>query len=1170
MRRRSVLRAIITLSFVIPIALVSHSRFASGLAAGVTPRGYGPGYGATQTLTPQQAQILAQGSQQKMIVILANQHSNLGGRSNTGPRTSAISADQAGILSQLSQVHATSVHSFHLINAISATITSSEADNLRANPAVQSVVPDRPLRMVKPVAQLVKGQSAIHQRDVGTLCAANAANPALEPEALAETNATQAHNLGVDGSGVKVAIIADGINPQNPDLLRGGNPATPVISNYVDFGGSGTASPTNGIEAFIDAGSVAAQGNQVYDWSRDLGAPFDCYIRIQGVAPGASIIFVKTADINGLSLTSADLEGVEYAVANGANVISESFGSNPYPDANDDPITLADDAAVALGVTVTASVGDAGPMGTVGSPSTSPIPGVIEAGASTTFRVYAQFGMAGIQLGSGGWLDDNISGLSSGGTSQTGQKTVSVVAPGDLNFILCDPNFDTFAGCGGLSFNVSGGTSESAPLTAGLAALVIEAYRNTHGGATPSPALVQQIIQSTATDLGIPSSQQGSGLINCLRAIKAAMSISDGNGSPPPQGSSLILSPSSITASTQPFTSLSESFQVTNTGTSAVVVKPQARQLSTAWHQSYAPFLDANSPNFFVDDLGVERPFVAQTFTVPLGTQRLDANIAWNNSAKPDTLVRVDLFDPQGNFANWSEPQTSTPLGYQPTQAFGHADVRDPAPGTWTAVIWGHRPANGFSGNVSLDITGSRYTTWNATPAFQTVAPGATASFHVNITSAATPGDLSAEIAMNPDGNAASTLGGAIPIAIRSLIPTSTQHSSGFHGVLTGGNGRFGAPGQELTYQLDVPAGQRDLDLGITLNDPGYNLEGVLSDPSGNPLDVQSTITAFQPGLFAPAATTNKLQFFWANPTPGRWSFLLLINNNISGKQTSEPFTGTVSFNGVKVNAPTVPNSASTRFAAGVPETYPITVTNTGNTTEEYFVDPRLNQLANLTSSFSQDLPFPDPDPLAIYPPWPPFVVPPKSTSYLTVTEDSTGSSPSTVPVIEDVAPFSGAPTEGITGAPDIEGTPFVDLGNGHDGVSTVENAAELPMGPYWNNPVEIGPFTTAGAIAAHSVTLSQVTTQAFDANVTSDTGDAWLTLTQGSPATFTPLILAPGQTGTIHVTITPSGNSGTQVSGQLNVETLAVDANNPGNPLFAITSVSDEVAPVPYNYTIK
>ena len=126
---------------------------------------------------------------------------------------------------------------------------------------------------------------------------------------------------------------------------------------------------------------------------------------------------------------------------------------------------------------------------------------------------------------------------------------------------------------------LSGGTSESSPLTAGVAALVIQAYQQAHNNKRPSPAVVKDIIVSTAQDISAPAEQQGAGMVDAYAAVLAARSWP--GTAKAKAGHEVVDSATQLNAVGQPSTSEHLSETLTNDGSGRVTEHLSSRTLST-------------------------------------------------------------------------------------------------------------------------------------------------------------------------------------------------------------------------------------------------------------------------------------------------------------------------------------------------------------------------------------------------------------------------------------------------------------------------------------------------------------------------------------------------------------------------------------------------------------
>ncbi len=1098
------------------------------------------------------------------------------GRSFSGVFEAAEKQVQQPLLSELQATHARDVRAYSLINAVAATVSPGERARLEANPEVATVVPDQLITLTNPMtAASPFGPSAGFRRGRTGPSASEGTTPVpplpgacaapghvqLGPQALEAIHAASqdpseptARSLGITGAGVKVAFISSALDVNNPDLIR--PDGQHVIVNEEDFSGEGLSAPTDGEEAFLDAGSIAAQGNEVYDVSHYSPLSLDrpCLIRIEGVAPGASLVALDFTGSGDAGFSSSIIQAINYAVTvDHVNVISESFGGNYYPDdlADLDVIKAADDAAIAAGTTVVVSTGDAGVTDTIGTPATDP--NVISAGATTTYRLDAQDGYGGARFaGVKGWLNNNISSFSSSGFDQRG-STVTVVAPGELNWSLCSTDVAQYSDCVNFAGQPtpvlqSGGTSESAPLTAGVAALVIQAYAKTHGGVDPSPAVVKQILASTADDIGAPADQQGAGLVDAYKAVLAAEAYGQPTSTTLPTGGPSHLSAAgTLLNSTAQFnvvapagTTEQLTETITNNSPSSQDVSLSTRALTDyqTIKTAVVALTDTASPHL-TDWQGITNNFERVNFFVPPGVNRLNTAIAFQNASLTDlnARVRLTLVDANGDLAGYSVPQGDGD--------YGDIQVTDPVAGQWTAYIYSRDSADGgTTGPVLFGASVARYTTFGSvSPPSLTLTPGQSATATLTESAPSSPGDTSGALVLtdrssshgSPVPNVPNVT--TVPVTIRSLVPAGR---ASFTGVLTGGNGRAISTGQTSYYQVDLPAGLPELNATVTLADnPNNQMYAWLVDPAGN-------AEAFTSNILVSTDQSGNVEFtntLGANlhvlsPVGGTWTLVVVFAPQVSGMAISEPFTVDMNENAVRARAPGLPDSTAQTLTGTA--TVNVTVHNDGTAPEAYFVDARLSTSVqyNLASLFGSGTTAP----LNLSENVPFYVVPTGTTS-LEMAATTSG----TEPIQFDTSPFNGDP--------DIASTPALT------GTATF-SANPVTQGLWDIAPTTVGPFGATGATPEAVDTAMAATTLEFDPAVSTPLGDMWQ-VSVNPAISFGALIVPPGQSGTIPVTITPSGRTGTVVTGTLYVDDMSlVDFDQ-----FALPN-GNQIAAFPYAYT--
>ncbi len=313
-------------------------------------------------------------------------------------------------------------------------------------------------------------------------------------QSVPEIGAPSLWNLGINGSGIKIAILDTGIDPTHPDFFVNGTSKIVANASFVDLDGDGVPD-----ESVIDlnghgthcAGIAAGVGNYLSN--------------LKGVAPGAQLIIGKVLSNEGWGFYNWIIKGIEWAVNESADVISMSLGGPA--SLSYDPLVAAVKNATEHGVLVVIAAGNEGPdYFTVGSP------GVAE-DALTVGAVDKSLRLAY---------------FSSIGPTPNATLKPDVVAPG-VDVASARANHTCLGEPATLMHVYASGTSMATPHVAGLAALVKE-YLEEKGiadfvleasqGKVNIARLIKDVIVSTATDLGYEPLAQGAGFVNATKIVE--------------------------------------------------------------------------------------------------------------------------------------------------------------------------------------------------------------------------------------------------------------------------------------------------------------------------------------------------------------------------------------------------------------------------------------------------------------------------------------------------------------------------------------------------------------------------------------------------------------------------------------------------------------------------
>ena len=386
------------------------------------------------------------------------------------------------------------ISSLWIVNAISCDASKDVIYKLSSHPDVAIIGYDKQIQLLENDDMMdIKAQQT---RGLG--------------HHIISVNADDVWNQGFTGKNVIVAVLDSGTNIYHKDLrnrLWTGEKDGQEIHGW-NFATKETAGDSDIHDEFGHgthcAGIVCGDGT--------LGTN-------SGVAPDALLMTVKVVGRAGTGSVQQMLSGVQFAVENGANILSMSLGfkNNQLKEGEKEIIRSTFDNVLGAGVIVCAAAGNDGTSSgvpdNVDYPAACPSPWshpdqTLKGGLSSVVCVGADDLIGQSSQGPSTWEGTSYNDYPYNGGASMGLIRPDISAPGNL---VMSANYNDID-----AYKLMSGTSQATPCVAGVMALMLEKNPNL------TPAQICEIIETTAANK--PESKNnvvGSGRIDALAAIKS-------------------------------------------------------------------------------------------------------------------------------------------------------------------------------------------------------------------------------------------------------------------------------------------------------------------------------------------------------------------------------------------------------------------------------------------------------------------------------------------------------------------------------------------------------------------------------------------------------------------------------------------------------------------------